>query len=460
MQDYRGKRVLILGAARQGTAVARFLIGNNAIVTVNDSRSAQQFSDLINELNTLRIKTVFGDHPFTLLENCDLLCISGGVPLDLPIIQEAQKRGIPLTNDSQIFFEELHARSIGITGSAGKTTTTTLVGAIAKQACRQGQQAWIGGNIGTPLISSVQNIQPDDFVVLELSSFQLELMTHSPTIAAVTNITPNHLDRHGSMQAYTAAKAHILEYQQMGDCAILNREDEGSWNLKPMVKGNLITFGLQKPDGDLDGTFISNGFLCAQQNQLIKQICPVDCVRLRGEHNLLNALAACAIAIAAEMPFDAIQGGIEKVQGIPHRLEFVRRWHGADWYNDSIATTPERTLAAIHAFQGRLILLLGGRDKKLPWGDLAAEVHQRADHVFLFGEAADLIETAFSHYENGNPPYSLEKCGSMENAIQAATRVVKDNDIVLLSPGGTSYDAFKDFEERGDQFKQIVESLP
>jgi UDP-N-acetylmuramoylalanine--D-glutamate ligase len=183
-------------------------------------------------------------------------------------------------------------------------------------------------------------------------------------------------------------------------------------------------------------------------------------VHLRGKHNLLNALAACAIAIAAEMPFDAIQSGIEKVQGIPHRLEFVRSWHGADWYNDSIATTPERTLAAIHSFEGPLVLLLGGRDKKLPWGDLAAEAHQRVDHVFLFGEAADLIETAFSHYENGELPYSLEKCGSLENAIHAAAKVVKENDIVLLSPGGTSYDAFKDFEERGNLFKRIVESLP
>lgn len=460
MQDYKGKRVLILGAARQGTALARFLANQDAIVTINDSRSAQQFSDLVNDLNALHIQAVFGSHPLSLLQKCDLLCISGGVPLDLPIIREAQKQGIPLTNDSQIFFEELRSPSIGITGSAGKTTTTTLVGEIAKQACRQGQHAWIGGNIGTPLITFVQDIQVDDIVVLELSSFQLELMTHSPTIAAVTNITPNHLDRHGSMQAYTAAKANILAYQQAGDYAILNREDEGSWSLKPMVKGNLITFGLQKPDDDLEGTFIDNGFLCLTQGQQSKQICPVDCVRLRGKHNLLNALAACAIAIAADMPFDAIQSGIEKVQGIPHRLEFVRRWHGADWYNDSIATTPERTLAAIHSFEGRLVLLLGGRDKKLPWGDLAAEVHQRADHIFLFGEAADLIETAFSHYENGDLPYSLEKCGTMENAIRAAAKAVKENDIVLLSPGGTSYDAFKDFEERGELFKQIVESLP
>ncbi len=452
--------MLILGAARQGTALARFLAENQADVTLNDARPEQQFSNSIQELSGLHINTVFGNHPFTLLDTCDLVCISGGVPLDLPIIKEAQKRGIPLTNDSQIFFEGLQTKSIGITGSAGKTTTTTLVGEIAKQGCIQGQHAWIGGNIGTPLITYLHEIQPNDWVVLELSSFQLELMTISPTIAAVTNITPNHLDRHGTMQAYTEAKAHILAYQKADDYAILNREDQGSWGLNPMVQGNLLTFGLGQPHENLDGTFIRDNILCLKQEQHIKEICPARAVHLRGEHNLLNALAACAIAVAAGISFDAIRSGIEKVHGIPHRLEFVRHWHGADWYNDSIATTPERTLAAIHAFEGRLILLLGGRDKKLPWQGLAAEAHNRADHIFLFGEAADLIENALSNYEHGDYPYSLEKYTTMQDAIHAATQVVQEDDIVLFSPGGTSYDAFKDFEERGELFKQIVESLP
>jgi UDP-N-acetylmuramoylalanine--D-glutamate ligase len=452
-------RVLVLGGARQGVALARFLAEKNALVTLNDNRSAENFSDLVIELGALGIQTFFGSHPLTLLDECDLVCISGGVPLDLPIVQEAQKRGIPLSNDSQILFEGLKAKAIGITGSAGKTTTTTMVGEIAKKSVRDGQKAWIGGNIGVPLIPYLAEIGPRDVVILELSSFQLELMTISPAVATITNITPNHLDRHGTMQAYTAAKAHILDYQHPSDTAILNREDAGAWDLRNKVRGKLITFGLQEPKGDLAGTFLRENSLWIKDGVLEQEICPNHSVRLRGTHNLLNALAACATAHAAGFSKEAMQAGIEEVHGISHRLEFIRQWHGADWYNDSIATTPERTLAAIRSFHEPLVLLLGGRDKHLPWMDLAAEIHQRADHIILFGEAASLIYSALDSYEKHNFPYTLERTGTLPEAIQAAAKIVQEGDVVLLSPGGTSYDAFKDFEERGELFRKLVEEL-
>ena len=451
--------VLVLGSARQGVALARFLAKKKAIITINDHQHTETFSELMPVFSAEHIQTCFGSHPLELLDKCDLLCISGGVPLSLPIIQEAVKRRIPLSNDSQIFFEGCKAKVIGITGSAGKTTTTTMMGEITKKACRQGQKVWIGGNIGTPLIPFIEEIDSSDMVVLELSSFQLELMTISPSIAAITNITPNHLDRHGTMEAYTAAKARILDFQKSNDTAVLNRENAGSWNLRDKVQGTLWSFGLKEFNGDHPGTFLRDNALWLKNGEHEEAICPVSSVHLRGTHNLYNALAACAVANAAGFPIDAIKEGIEEVRGIAHRLEFVRCWHGADWYNDSIATTPERTLAAIHSFDEPLVLLLGGRDKHLPWGDLAAEVHQRADHIVLFGEAADLIYQALDSYEQHQFPYTLEKVGTLQEAIQAAAQLVQEGDVVLLSPGGTSYDAFKDFEERGALFKKIVEEL-
>jgi len=450
--------VLIIGAARQGTALARFLSEQGAFVILNDGKSADQLAAINAQIADLNVQTCFGSHPLSLLDNCDLVCVSGGVPLTLPIILEAQKREIPLSNDSQIFFERLKAKSIGITGSAGKTTTTTLVGEIALQACHAEQKAWIGGNIGTPLINDLNAIQPQDIVVLELSSFQLELMSISPSIAAVTNITPNHLDRHGTMHAYTQAKAHILNYQSSTDTAILNREDAGAWNLRESVRGNLISFGIE-PSSSSFGTFLQDECICINDQGTIQQLCETTHIHLPGKHNLMNALAASAIACAAGFSHEAIQTGIDHVKGIPHRLEFVRRWHGADWYNDSIATTPERTMAAIRSFKQPLVLLLGGRDKKLPWMDLAAEMHQRVDHIILFGEAADLIYAALANYEHNQFPYTLEKHTSLPEAMQAAVEIVDQGDVVLLSPGGTSYDAFKDFEERGELFKNIVESF-
>ncbi len=451
--------MIVLGGARQGVALARFLSEKKAVVTLNDNQPAEAFSTIIPELSEKHIQTCFGSHPLDLLDGCDLLCISGGVPLSLPIIQEAIKRGIPLSNDSQIFFEGCKAKTIGITGSAGKTTTTTMVGEIAKNACRQGQKAWIGGNIGTPLIPYIEEIDSRDLVVLELSSFQLELMTISPSIAVITNITPNHLDRHGTMEAYTAAKARILDFQKSTDTAILNRENAGSWDLCEKVQGTLWSFGLKEFAGDHPGTFLRDDALWLKNGNHEEAICPVSSVHLRGTHNLYNALAACAVAAAAGFPINTIQQGIEEVRGIAHRLEFVRRWHGADWYNDSIATTPERTLAAIHSFHEPLVLLLGGRDKHLPWGDMAAEVHQRVDHIVLFGEAADLIYHALDSYEQHQFPYTLKKVSTLTEAIQAASQLVQEGDVVLLSPGCTSYDAFKDFEERGALFRKTVEEL-
>ena len=462
MENWSGKKVIVIGAARQGTALSRYLASKGAQVILTDMHSLDDLPANLPDLEKLGIQLRLGGHPLELLEGADLVCVSGGVPLTIPFIQAALQRGIPLSNDSQIFLEACPAQVIGITGSSGKTTTTALVGLMAQkyfEMKQNGHRAWVGGNIGNPLIEQVDQIDEDDLVVLELSSFQLELMTRSPQIAAILNITPNHLDRHGSMQAYIAAKSRILRFQHAGDVAILNRDDPGSWSLAEHLKSDLISFGFQKPDSKQNGTYIYKDAIWLQLGRESLKMLPLEWIQLPGRHNIANVLAACAIAAAASLALPAIQTAIEEFTGIPHRLEFIRNINGADWYNDSIATAPERTMAAIEAFEGPLVLLLGGRDKNLPWDDLSQLIHQRVRAVVLFGEAAGLIERALRAVKKEETLQVISRCNTLEEAVQAAAKLAQPGDTVLLSPGCTSFDAFKDFEERGEYFRKLVNAL-
>ncbi len=460
MSNWTGKRVLIIGAARQGQALARYLSHEGARVILNDKRTGKETDEIRSAFTQTKVECVFGEHPIELLDKVEVVCLSGGVPLTLPIVQEAAKRELLITNDSQIFMESVKARVIGITGSAGKTTTTTLVGRMAKDAVKGNHQAWIGGNIGLPLVEYLDEIQKEDLVILELSSFQLEQMTISPNIAAVLNITPNHLDRHGSMAAYTAAKAHIIDFQHKDDVAILDREDKGSWDLRSKVKGRLVTFGLRQPEAGMIGTWFDGKNIMLQTDSGNEKIMPRETILLRGEHNLINVLAACAIAYAAGLPKSSMIAGVKDFNGVEHRLELVRNWHGSLWYNDSIATAPERTMAALRSFDEPIILLLGGRDKDLPWDDLSRLIHNRVDHVIIFGEAAFKITAALGQLTPGERLCSIACYTDFQDALYMAAQIAEQGDVILLSPGCTSYDAFRDFEERGNYFKQWVKNLP
>ncbi|HWQ46533.1 MAG TPA: UDP-N-acetylmuramoyl-L-alanine--D-glutamate ligase [Longilinea sp.] len=459
MSDWMNRRVLIVGAARQGQALGRALARWGAQVTLNDQRPAAELEPVRQAMEGLSVRLVGGGHPIDLLEKTDLVCLSGGVPLNNPLAVGAAERGIPVSNDTQIFMELVKAPVVGITGSAGKTTTTTLVGRMAKAGVVAPRKAWIGGNIGNPLIEHVEEIAENDLVVLELSSFQLEQMTISPSVSAVINITPNHLDRHGTMEAYTAAKARILDFQKPTDTAVLNRDDTGSWGLIEKVKGSLISFGAQSPKPGQAGTYQSADMLWFTNGKDSEEIMPKSWIELRGQHNVMNVLAASAIAMAAGLPVQAVQEGVRGFNGVPHRLELVREYNGARWYNDSIATAPERTMAAIRAFDEPLVLMLGGKDKNLPWEDLARLVHDRVDHVVVFGHAAEKILAALGPQSPNRKPYSLVHSQGLQQAVQAAAEVAQTGDVVLLSPGGTSFDEFKDFEERGESFRSWVNKL-
>ncbi|HSO10878.1 MAG TPA: UDP-N-acetylmuramoyl-L-alanine--D-glutamate ligase [Anaerolineales bacterium] len=457
MKDWNGRRVLILGAARQGLALARWLSVQGARVTLSDMRSKDELRVARESLAELGIVWALGGHPLELLDSTDVLCLSGGVPLTLPIVAEAVSRGIPLSNDSQIFMEVVPCKTIGITGSAGKTTTTTLVGNMAKNA--YGDKTYVGGNIGDPLINYVDDMKVDEVAILELSSFQLDQMTISPNVAAILNITPNHLDRHGTMEAYIAAKARILEFQSKSDVAILGHDDKGAWSLRNKVKGKLFTFSMNDLDEGLDGVYQYDGLLNLRDGNAYLPLILREKIRLRGDQNVQNVLAAFAIGYAAGFPLDAMLEAVEDFRGVPHRLELVRELKGVRWYNDSTATAPERSMAAIRAFEEPIVLLLGGRDKDLPWEDLIQLANERVDHIVLFGEAAEKIEKTVAGLGSGKMRFSVTRVAGLREAVHKAAEVAEPGDVVLLSPGGTSFDEFKDFAERGERFGAWVREL-
>jgi len=459
-QEWVGKRVLIIGAARQGLASARFLARNGAIVTINDHRTESELQPALDSLDKFDIKWVTGSHPLDLLNSTDSVCISGGVPLDLPIIVEASRKGIPLINDTQLFMEMAPCRTIGITGSAGKTTTTSILGNIAKKHfIGRSDSVWVGGNIGDPLLNHIDQVKPDDLAVMEISSFQLEQMTISPDIAVILNITPNHLDRHKTMDAYISAKSRIVAFQGKDAVAILGRDDPICWSLRKKIKGRLLSFGFSPLENSDVGMDLREGKLIFQDGSRLREIIDVSKIHLRGDHNKLNIMAACLAALVIGASDETIVSAIDEFRGVPHRLEFIRTWKNTEWYDDSIATTPERTLAAIRSFNEPLVLLLGGRDKDLPWEDLVDLIQQQVRLVVLFGEASELIYQALNKIPADTRNFNIEKCNSLHDAVLKTSDLVIDGDVVLLSPGGTSFDEFRDFEERGERFQQWVQEL-
>jgi UDP-N-acetylmuramoylalanine--D-glutamate ligase len=456
-----GKRVVVLGMARQGKALGRWLPSAGARVTLSDTRSADQLAADIAEFAGQPVEFVLGGHPLELLDGCDVLCISGGVPLTLPVVQEAFRRGVRVSNDAQLFLERCPAPVLGITGSAGKTTTTALVGAMCRAS---GVRTWVGGNIGDVLLDVLPQIAPEDLVVMELSSFQLELVTVSPAIAAVLNVTPNHLDRHGTMEAYIAAKAHIYQHQQPPDVAVFGRDDPNARRMSRDAPGRIAEFSMR--EDLLSGAYLDDEQLVVAGDSApgwgVGVVCRREEVRLHGDHNLLNTLAACAVAGAAYLPLEAMHAAIESFTGIEHRLETVAVIDGVTWVNDSIATAPERVIAALRSYHEPLVLLAGGRDKNLPWEELAALAVTKCRAVIAFGEYGPQVVELMNRAKIQRPDATVERVtvvADLEQAVALARQVAQPGDVVLLSPGGTSYDAYRDFAERGEHFRRLVRRM-
>jgi UDP-N-acetylmuramoylalanine--D-glutamate ligase len=469
-----GLRAAVIGVAREGTALTRFLALAGATVTLSDVKPAEQLSAALEDVQGLPIRLALGGHPADLLD-VDVLFLSPGVPLSAPVVRQAQSLNIPISSEPRLFVQHFSRPVVGITGSSGKTTTTTLVGRMLAAA---GLHAWVGGNIGTPLIGELAGDVLAELAVMELSSFQLELFRPetqgeqvelvrtersraisldpwSPHIAVVTNITPNHLDRHSSMENYIWAKAAIVDYQKRGDYAVLNADDENALRFRGRTAGEVVLFSLSSPVDH--GGYLHRGSLWLRMDRQDELLCASEDVRLKGEHNLSNILAAACAARLAGATLEAIRTVATEFEGVPHRMEVVRRWNGITFVNDSIATTPERAIAAIRAYDEPLVLLAGGRDKHLPWDRWAEWVRRKVRVVIAFGECASLVQEALA--QSGDPGPALYQCDDLAGAVMLARELARAGDVVLLSPGGTSFDAFADFEARGLAFRRLVESL-
>jgi UDP-N-acetylmuramoylalanine--D-glutamate ligase len=450
-----GKKVTIVGLGREGAALARFLVRQGAEVTVTDIKKEEFLNNEMAALAGLPIKYYLGGHPEEVLE-ADVIFVSPGVPQEIPILVKARNRGVTLSSETKLFFSLCPAPIIGITGSSGKTTTTSLVSEILKAEDRR---TFVGGNIGSPLIDFVDQIGPEDAVVMELSSFQLEVLDQSPHVAAVLNLSPNHLDRHASMDDYVAAKSNIVRFQTAGDYAIFNADQPQTSDLSHIGQGQPVFFSRQRRVDR--GTFLDGEQITVRWEGQDRQICALSEIKLLGLHNVENVLAACAIASAAGARVEAMRTAVTSFQGVEHRLELVREIDGVRYYDDSIATSPQRTIAALDSFTDPIILLAGGREKHLPLERLAEHILQKVRALVLFGEAAPLIEQAVAEQQAGHPGALLElyRSSDLVEAVQTAARIAEPGDVVLLSPACTSFDMYRDFAARGDHFKSLVRGL-
>jgi len=483
------QRILVVGLAREGGVAAQWLAERGARIVISDLRSAEALTQPLASLEPFDVELRLGPQTPNLLAGIDAIVVSPGVPQDIPLLASARANNIPITSETRLFAQHCPAPLIGITGSSGKTTTTTLTAKMLEHA---GLTTWLGGNIGDPLLERLSEIHSDDKVVMELSSFQLltwseqpdtstsTLPWHdsrgfSPQIAAVLNVTPNHLDRHPSMTHYTAAKAQVLADQTAGDLAILSHDDPitAGWASNGRVsveagpgqeevvfplKGRVITFGLsRRPQGD--GCWIEDGQIWLRQQDQARPILPVSAVCLRGSHNLANIAAACCLATAGGASPESLAEIASTFAGVEHRLEVIGSHSDVLWVNDSIATSPERSLAALRSFDEPLILLAGGRDKHLPWQDWAEGVYENVRDIITFGEAAALIEETLKPIPNDCQLQSIHRGHDLANAVELAHRLARPGEVVLLSPGGTSYDAYVNFALRGQHFRDLVSAL-
>ena len=478
-----GLRMLIVGLGREGQALAAYLAKHGLTITATDLKSAEQLGAETTSLEEAGVSLALGEHPKSLLDEADILFVSPGVPLEIPFLQEAIARKIPLSTESRLFCHLCPAPILAVTGSSGKTTTTTILTKILEA---DGKKTWLGGNIGRPLIAVVDEIEPDDTVVMELSSFQLEyfharlnkevdvealpsanpqrlaalLDNWSPPVSAILNITPNHLDRHPSMKHYIQAKRAIIDYQTGQRVLIMNLDNDMTRTIGNQFGLDVRWFSTeaQMPGG---AGMLGDRLVLFDRDDRPHTLASKQEIKLHGLHNLSNTLAACLMAREAGASINAMQQVITSFTGVEHRLQLVREYNDVSYYNDSISTSPERLVAALHSFNEPIVLLAGGRDKQLPWDDATRLMLHKVHSIILFGEATEIIASAIARVrpELSQASLNVHRCSNLEEAIRLAAQVTRPGDVVLLSPGCASFDAFSSFAERGERFEEYVMQL-
>jgi UDP-N-acetylmuramoylalanine--D-glutamate ligase len=446
--DLADKRVLVVGLGRSGVASALFMQGRGAKVTVSDSKPEDQLGGEIPMLLDHGIAVETGGHGERTFRGQDLIVVSPGVPVDSPPLVQARATGAPVIGEIELAFRFLPKNIVAITGSNGKTTTTTLTGEILAAG---GLPTLVGGNIGTPAISLVEQANADTVVVLEVSSFQLEtVLNFRPRIAVVLNITPDHLDRHRTFETYTDAKARILENQQPDDFTIVNSDDATSAGLARRSRAQVFQFSRKQEVKQ--GTCVRDGRIVFRDSIGQHQIMLISEIPLKGSHNVENVLAAVCVGALMGCPPERIGKAVREFKAVEHRLEFVAAIAGVEYFNDSKATNVDATIKALESFPANVHLILGGKDKDSDYSKLNDLLRERVKRVYTIGAAAEKIESQVKEVE-------VEHSETLETALRRAAAVAVPGDVVLLAPACASFDQFQNYEHRGRVFKDLVKAL-
>ncbi len=451
----RNKKVAIVGLGVSNIPLIQYFYDLGSDVTVFNNKPIDKLEkEVLDKIYEYKLKFSFGENYLSKLKGFDIIFRSPSCRPDLPEIKKEIENGAILTSEIELVLEMCPGTTIGVTGSDGKTTTTTLIYEMLKE---QGLNCYLGGNIGIPLFTKIKEMKPEDYVVLELSSFQLMTMNVSPNIAVITNISPNHLDIHKSYDEYISSKANIFKYQNKNDLLVLNFENEITKDFEKNANSKVVYFS-SKTKLD-NGVILDNNIIKNCDNGLRRHIINFKNSKLRGLHNAENVCAAVAATNNIVSVESQLSVGIN-FSGVNHRLEFVKEIDGAKWYNDSIASSPTRTIAGLNSFDENIVLIAGGYDKHLDYNKIAKPIIDKTNSLILLGQTTNKIYNAVTnelkHVEKDLPIY---KVNTLDEAVEKAKEISKKDDIVLFSPASASFDMFKNFEERGNRFKQIVNNL-
>ncbi len=448
-----GKKIAMCGIGVSNTPLILSFLSKGARVIACDRRTREQIGELADRLENAGAELQLGEHYLDNLE-VDIIFRTPGMNFNLPELEKARKRGIAVTSEMEVFFDLCPATVFAVTGSDGKTTTTTL---IAKMLEAEGKKVFVGGNIGNPLLPEIESITKDDYVVVELSSFQLISMRKSPDVAVVTNVAPNHLDIHKDMDEYVEAKKNILLHQNAFSRTVLNRDNDITEGFRKYVRGQSLGFSMERRLHN--GAWLDHkGILHMSYRGIDVPVLDRKEITVIGDHNVANYLAAIT-AVWGYVGVDSIKKVACEFSGVEHRIEFVRELDGVKYYNDSIASSPTRTIAALKAFDRKILLIAGGYDKHIPFEPLMPYLIEKVKKLYLCGATADKIEACLKGFEGYTGCPEIIRVRDIEEAVKCARRDASSGDIVALSPACASFDAFPNFAQRGNYFKKAVNSL-
>ncbi|GAW92146.1 UDP-N-acetylmuramoyl-L-alanine--D-glutamate ligase [Calderihabitans maritimus] len=449
--NWKGKKVLVIGMGHSGLAAARVLHEEGAQITLTDIKRKEELVQAIQSIEDLPVRLELGAYPEVNMENTDVVIISPGVPLSIAPVQQARASRIPVWSEIEAAYRFLEGPVVAITGTNGKTTTTALVGEMFKDA---GRPVLVAGNIGIPLIREARSTNSDTVIVVEASSFQLETIDRfRPRVAVILNITPDHLDRHLTLEKYIQAKARIFENQSSSDFTILNYDDERVRSLASKTPGRVIFFSRQhmlEP-----GVYVQDGNVVVAIEGKKEVVCPAEEINIKGSHNLENALAGVAAGSAMGLAVDSIARTLRTFPGVAHRLEFVAEFGGVKYINDSKGTNPDAAIKALEAYAEPVVLIAGGKNKGSDFSSLAIKIKEKVRALVLVGEAAGNIQEAVEKVGFKN----FYRVDTFEEAVKTAASLALPGDVVLLSPACASWDMFRSYEERGERFKSLVMQL-